>query len=67
MSRELGETSDPAQLVPGNPSSITATAQALRLRGDSLHEAGLFRSGNVKVIVNYDMPWRSISYYVGGK
>jgi hypothetical protein len=40
MSSELGETSDPAQLVPGNPSSITATAQALRLRGDSLHEAG---------------------------
>jgi hypothetical protein len=29
--------------------------------------AELFRSGNVKVIVNYDMPWRSTSYYVGGK
>jgi hypothetical protein len=40
MARELGETNDPTQLVPGNPGSITATAQALRLRGDSLHEAG---------------------------
>ena len=29
--------------------------------------AELFRSGNVKVIVNYDMPWKSTSYYVGGK
>jgi uncharacterized protein YukE len=40
MSRQLGETSDPAQLIPGNPSSVTATAQSLRLRGDALHKAG---------------------------
>lgn len=40
MAAELGETNDPTQLIPGNPGSITATAQALRLRGDSLREAG---------------------------
>jgi hypothetical protein len=40
MPRELGETSDPTQLIPGRQSSIMATAEALRLRGDSLHGAG---------------------------
>ena len=37
---ELGETDDPRALVPGDAASITATAQQLRTRGDTLHEAG---------------------------
>ena len=37
---ELGETSDPRQLVPGNPASVTATATAMRRYGDALHQAG---------------------------
>jgi hypothetical protein len=37
---ELGETGDPRDLVPGDPTTIRATAQALRARGDSLHQAG---------------------------
>jgi len=37
---ELGETDDPHALVPGDAASITATAQQLRTRGDTLHEAG---------------------------
>lgn len=37
---ELGETDDPAQLVPGNPGTITATARALRTRAGELEQAG---------------------------
>ncbi|MFF1724944.1 putative T7SS-secreted protein [Streptomyces sviceus] len=37
---ELGETSDPRELVPGNPDSLTTTAQALLAYGDVLIEAG---------------------------
>jgi hypothetical protein len=37
---ELGDTGDPRDLIPGDPGTIRATAQALRVRGDSLHQAG---------------------------
>lgn len=37
---ELGETGDARDLIPGNPEAIRATARALRVRGDSLHQAG---------------------------
>jgi exonuclease VII small subunit len=37
---ELGETNDPRQLIAGDADSVTATAQALRTRGEELHEAG---------------------------
>jgi hypothetical protein len=37
---ELGETSDPRVLVPGDPSAIVASARALRARGDALLQAG---------------------------
>ncbi|WP_330265178.1 putative T7SS-secreted protein [Streptomyces griseorubiginosus] len=37
---ELGETSDPRALVPGNPDSLTTTAQSLLAYGDVLVEAG---------------------------
>jgi hypothetical protein len=36
---ELGETNDPRELVPGDADSVAATAQALRTRGDDLHQA----------------------------
>jgi hypothetical protein len=52
----------------GRPSQ-TEIEKALESQPEKLdgQNAELFRSGNVKVIVNYDMPWRSTSYYVGGK
>jgi hypothetical protein len=37
---ELGETNDPRELIPGDASSVSATAQALRTRGDALRQAG---------------------------
>lgn len=37
---ELGETSNPRELVPGTPDSLTATAQSLLAYGDVLIEAG---------------------------
>jgi hypothetical protein len=36
----LGETNDPRELVPGDAGAVTATARALRTRGDALHQAG---------------------------
>lgn len=38
---ELGETNDPRDLVPGDAGSVTATAQALRARGEALRQAGI--------------------------
>jgi hypothetical protein len=40
MAKDLGQTSDPAELIPGDAGSITRTVQALRTRGDALHQAG---------------------------
>jgi hypothetical protein len=40
MAKELGETTDPKELVPGNPDAITTTLNAMRGYGDALHEAG---------------------------
>ena len=40
MAKELGETSDPAQLVPGKPGSVTATVASMRSYGEALLEAG---------------------------
>jgi hypothetical protein len=37
---DLGETNDPRQLVPGDAGAVAATAEALRARGDALHQAG---------------------------
>ncbi|WP_020120716.1 putative T7SS-secreted protein [Streptomyces canus] len=37
---QLGETSDPRELVPGSPDSLTTTAQSLLAYGDVLIEAG---------------------------
>lgn len=37
---ELGETSDPKALVPGNADSIHKTAWSMTVYGDLLHEAG---------------------------
>jgi hypothetical protein len=37
---ELGETNDPRELIPGDAGSVTATARALRSRGDALRQAG---------------------------
>ncbi|RSO10343.1 hypothetical protein DMH18_12720 [Streptomyces sp. WAC 06783] len=37
---ELGETSDPRELVPGTPDALTATAQSLLAYGDVLMETG---------------------------
>ncbi|MFK4103761.1 putative T7SS-secreted protein [Streptomyces sp. NPDC019531] len=37
---ELGETSNPRDLVPGDPDSLTTTAQSLLAYGDVLIEAG---------------------------
>jgi len=37
---ELGETSDPTQLVPGDVSAITSTMWAMRGYGDTLDQAG---------------------------
>ncbi|GAB2722635.1 WXG100 family type VII secretion target [Kitasatospora kifunensis] len=40
MAKNLGETSDPTDLVPGNPGSVTGVATAMRGYGDALHTAG---------------------------
>jgi uncharacterized protein YukE len=40
MAKELGETSDPTELIPGSPDSVTATVRSMRSYGDALHEAG---------------------------
>ncbi|MDT8913753.1 putative T7SS-secreted protein [Amycolatopsis sp. PS_44_ISF1] len=40
MAEELGDTSDPQELVPGDPGSVTSTLNAMRAYGDALHEAG---------------------------
>ncbi|WP_103352183.1 putative T7SS-secreted protein [Amycolatopsis sp. CA-128772] len=40
MAKELGETSDPRELVPGDAGSVTSTLNAMRAYGDALHEAG---------------------------
>ncbi|MEU4239331.1 putative T7SS-secreted protein [Actinoplanes sp. NPDC026619] len=40
MAKELGETNDPRELIPGDAASVAGTATALRARGDALHEAG---------------------------
>ncbi|MFL6118310.1 putative T7SS-secreted protein [Actinophytocola sp.] len=40
MAKELGETSDPKELVPGDADSVTSTLNAMRAYGDALHEAG---------------------------
>jgi hypothetical protein len=40
MAKELGETTDPKELVPGNPDAITTTLNAMRGYGDALYEAG---------------------------
>lgn len=37
---ELGETSDPKSLVPGDTSSVDKTAWSMTVYGDLLHEAG---------------------------
>src|SRR5512138_3364666 len=46
---ELGETSDPRRLVPGDPAAVAGTATALRARAAALAEAGagLERIGTV--------------------
>jgi hypothetical protein len=41
MAKELGETSDPTELVPGKPESVAATASSMRSYGNALHEAGI--------------------------
>lgn len=40
MARGLGETTEPKELVPGNPGAVTATLTAMRRYGDALHQAG---------------------------
>jgi type VII secretion system ESX-1 substrate len=40
MTKELGETSDPTELVPGNPNTVTTAVTAMRGYGDALHDAG---------------------------
>lgn len=40
MAKELGETTQPKELVPGGPDSVTTTLTAMRSYGDALHEAG---------------------------
>lgn len=40
MSVELGDTTDPAALVPGDVGAVAATVWALREYGDALAEAG---------------------------
>ncbi|AUY50238.1 putative T7SS-secreted protein [Streptomyces sp. CB01881] len=41
MAKELGETSDPRELVPGNPEALASTSSWLKSYGDTLHSAGL--------------------------
>jgi hypothetical protein len=38
---ELGQTSNPDELIPGNPAAVTATAAAWRQYGDALNQAGI--------------------------
>ncbi|MGW3470439.1 hypothetical protein ACWDKQ_18720 [Saccharopolyspora sp. NPDC000995] len=38
---ELGETSDPKALVPGNTDSIHKTAWSMTIYGDLLHSVGI--------------------------
>ncbi|MEU6231808.1 putative T7SS-secreted protein [Kitasatospora sp. NPDC047058] len=40
MAKELGETSDPKELVPGDPDSVSSTSAWLKSYGDTLHSAG---------------------------
>ena len=40
MPKELGETTDPKELVPSNPGAVTTTLTAMRGYGDALHNAG---------------------------
>jgi Bacterial toxin 28 len=40
MAAELGQTSDPKALVPGDVGAVAGTMWAMRSYGDSLHEAG---------------------------
>lgn len=40
MAKELGETTDPRELVPGDPEAVLATLTAMRDYGDALHAAG---------------------------
>lgn len=40
MAAELGQTHDPAKLIPGDPDAVHATAWSMRAFGDVLHEAG---------------------------
>ncbi|MGH3621910.1 MAG: putative T7SS-secreted protein [Sciscionella sp.] len=37
---ELGETNDPAELVPGDPCALHDTAYSMTGYGDTLYEAG---------------------------
>ena len=40
MTTNLGETADPAVLIPGNPGVVHETAWRMTTYGDVLHEAG---------------------------
>ncbi len=40
MAAELGETSSPKDLIPGDPATVQVMAASLRQYGDALHEAG---------------------------
>ncbi|WP_051969991.1 putative T7SS-secreted protein [Kitasatospora azatica] len=40
MAKELGQTSDPNELIPGNPDAIASTSAWLTSYGDTLHSAG---------------------------
>ncbi|MFH9868994.1 putative T7SS-secreted protein [Streptomyces lydicus] len=40
MPANLGETTDPKELIPGVPDSVKVLLQAIRTRGDALHKAG---------------------------
>ncbi|WP_051970087.1 WXG100 family type VII secretion target [Kitasatospora azatica] len=40
MAKNLGESSSPTELVPGNPGAVTGVAAAMRGYGDALHNAG---------------------------
>ncbi|WUI75452.1 hypothetical protein OHS81_16815 [Streptomyces sp. NBC_00400] len=37
---DLDETTDPKELIPGVPNSVTVLLKAIRTRGDALHKAG---------------------------
>jgi uncharacterized protein YukE len=40
MTKELGETSNPTELVPGTPNEVASTVALMRSYGDALHDAG---------------------------